>query len=405
MASPRPPSNDNVPSELPQSARWIEALERQTAIIMGIFVTAGFEPISPAVIQPADVFLDLIGEDLRARTYVFTDPDGAELCLRPDLTIPTCRIYLDRHRDGPLPARYTYNGGVFRYQPAGGTLTRPREIRQAGIESFAAADPGRAEAEILALSVEAVRAAGLRAFRLRVGDLGLFKALIEALEMPERWRARLKHHFWRPEAFRAQLGRLVTGNAGVSRLPPKLVAALETGRSEDAPAIVAGYLAEHGFDVAGTRGVDEIAEQVLGEIADGREPPLPRTVATVLESYLAITATAAEAPERLRAFSREHRIGIEPALATFERRLTLAAEEGVDLAQAQFSAGFGRAFEYYTGFVFEIMSPTIGDTTPIGGGGRYDTLVQAISGRIDVPAVGSAIHTERLLLAVRGGRP
>ncbi|MFM9938131.1 MAG: ATP phosphoribosyltransferase regulatory subunit [Hyphomicrobiaceae bacterium] len=406
MVAPRPPSNDNLlPSELPQSARWIEALDRQTGIIMGIFVTAGFEPIAPAVIQPADVFLDLIGEDLRARTYVFTDPDGAELCLRPDLTIPACRLYLDRHRESTLPARYTYSGGVFRYQPAGSSLTHPREIRQAGIESFAAADPGRAEAEILALSVEAVRAAGLRAFRLRIGDLGIFNALLEGLDMPLRWRARLKHHFWRPEAFRAQLARLVAGGSSASRLPAALVAALETAPSEDAAAIVGDHLVELGLEATGTRGIDEIAEQLLGEIADLRAPPLGASAAAALDAYLAVATPAPMAADRVRKLAREHRIGIEPAVTAFERRLSLAAEEGVDLTQAQFSGGFGRAFEYYTGFVFEILSPAIGDTTPIGGGGRYDTLVEAISGNLRVPAVGAAVHTERLLLAVRGGRP
>ena len=95
----------------------------------------------------------------------------------------------------------------------------------------------------------------------------------------------------------------------------------------------------------------------------------------------------------------------EPALKAYEERLKLASQEGIDISQAAFSAGFGRAFEYYTGFVFEILSPALGDTTPIGGGGRYDTLVKAISGSLSVPAVGAALHTERLLLAVRGGRP
>ena len=171
------------------SARWIEALDRQSTIIMAIFARAGFEPIAPAVIQPADVFLDVIGEDLRARTYVFTDPEGAELCLRPDLTIPACRLYLSRHGQDGAPARLAYNGVVFRYQPAGGSPARPREFRQAGIESFAAADPAKAEAEILALSVESVRAAGLRSFRVHIGDLGLFNALISGIDMPERWRA------------------------------------------------------------------------------------------------------------------------------------------------------------------------------------------------------------------------
>ncbi len=118
----------------------IEALEAQAQRLMATFTRAGYERIEPAVIQPADLFLDVVGESLRARTYVFTDPDGAELCLRPDLTVPTCRLHLDRHPAATSPARYCYSGPAFRYQPAGADRAHPREFRQAGIESFAAAD-------------------------------------------------------------------------------------------------------------------------------------------------------------------------------------------------------------------------------------------------------------------------
>src|SRR5215475_6983103 len=77
------------------------------------FTRGGYERIAPAVIQPAGLFLDVVGESLRARTYVFTDPDGAELCLRPDLTVPTCRLHLERHAQPNTPARYCYSGSAF----------------------------------------------------------------------------------------------------------------------------------------------------------------------------------------------------------------------------------------------------------------------------------------------------
>src|SRR5262245_65703119 len=109
----------------------IEALDFQTRRLMATFVRAGYERVEPAVIQPAGLFLDVVGESLRARTYVFTDPDGAELCLRPDLTVPTCRLHLERHADPDTPARYCYAGSAFRYQPAGADRSHPRELTQA----------------------------------------------------------------------------------------------------------------------------------------------------------------------------------------------------------------------------------------------------------------------------------
>src|SRR5262245_16249804 len=181
----------------PATSADIDALDALAQRLLAAFTGAGYERVTPAVIQPAGLLLDVVGEELRARTYVFTDPDGAELCLRPDLTVPTCRLHLERHANGNTPARYCYSGSAFRYQPAGADRTHPREFRQAGIESFAAADRERDDADVLALIVAALREAGLDGFKLRIGDLGLFAALINALPMPERWRWRLRHQFWR----------------------------------------------------------------------------------------------------------------------------------------------------------------------------------------------------------------
>ena len=119
-----------------ETSKRFQELEAQAARIMAVFTDAGYEHVAPAILQPADVFLDVVGESLRARTYVFIDQQGEELCLRPDLTVPSCRIYLERHPRTDVPARYCYNGPVFRFQPGGGSKAHPREFRQAGIESF-----------------------------------------------------------------------------------------------------------------------------------------------------------------------------------------------------------------------------------------------------------------------------
>ncbi len=397
-------------ADLPTSSRWIEALGRQGTIITSIFARAGFEPIAPAVIQPADLFLDLIGEDLRARTYVFTDPDGAELCLRPDLTIPATRLYLDRFGDEGKTARLSYNGVVFRYQRAGGSLARPREFRQAGIEYFAPDAPAQAEAEILALSVESIRAAGLRACTLRIGDLGIFEALLGAIDMPERWRRQLKHHFWHPPAFRRQLQKLMKPEEFGRSLAAPLLAAMEAARREaarqgDAVAALERHIEARGISVSGTRTLEEIALQLEGLSADLRSPPLDPRSALLLDAYLKLATPARGATEAIRGLLKGTSVEIDAALERFDERLKLTAQEGVDLADAPFSGGFGRQFEYYTGFVFEILSPIVGEAAPLAGGGRYDSLVEEISGGKSIAAVGSAIHTERLLLAVRGGRP
>jgi ATP phosphoribosyltransferase regulatory subunit len=58
------------------------------------FAQAGYVRAEPDILQPAEPFLDLSGEDIRKSLYLTTDANGEELCLRPDLTIPVARDYL-----------------------------------------------------------------------------------------------------------------------------------------------------------------------------------------------------------------------------------------------------------------------------------------------------------------------
>jgi len=115
-----------------------QALEAQNGRVMAVFEQAGFDHIAPDILQPADIFLERSGEDIRANSYVFTDPDGAEMCLRPDLTVPACRYHLTHANKPDSEARYCYCGPAFRFTKDRRLLS---EFGQAGIEWLAATDP------------------------------------------------------------------------------------------------------------------------------------------------------------------------------------------------------------------------------------------------------------------------
>ncbi len=59
--------------------------------LVASYERAGYRRAEPAILQPAEPFLDLSGEDIRRRMYLTSEPSGRELCLRPDLTIPVSR--------------------------------------------------------------------------------------------------------------------------------------------------------------------------------------------------------------------------------------------------------------------------------------------------------------------------
>lgn len=387
-----------------ETAKQFEALESQAQRLMASFIKAGHEAVAPAIIQPASVFLDVIGETLRARTYVFTDPDGDELCLRPDLTVPTCRLHMERNEDPTTKARYCYNGPAFRFQPAGSTSAHPREFRQAGIEAFGNLDREKAEAQTVVTLIEAMKAAGLNGWKLRIGDLGLFRALLEAAEMPSRWRRRLMHQFWRPQAFRTELKRLTMLATEVPRdVPKELLSSLDPERPADAEKAIARYMDERRIEPQGTRSLADITENLLSIVEDSRTQPLSADTANLLTCYIGVVAPARAAGARIKDILRDKNLDIGPALDAYHRRLQMLADAGIDVIRADFEAEFGRSLEYYTGFVFEIVAPELGAQSPIAGGGRYDTLMRQCGAESDVAAVGGAIHTERLLAAIAGG--
>ncbi|MEQ1695376.1 MAG: ATP phosphoribosyltransferase regulatory subunit [Hyphomicrobiaceae bacterium] len=387
-----------------ETARQFEALEAQATRIMGVFTRAGHEAVAPAIIQPAGVFLDGIGEALRARTYVFTDQEGRELCLRPDLTVPTCRLHLERVADPATPAKYCYNGAAFRYQPADvNAAAHPREFRQAGIESIGCPDPIEAEAETLATMIAALEAASLarQALHLRFGDLALMRALLDAVDMPQRWRHRLQAQFWRPQAFRAELKRLTQDPAGLMKaLPPRLVQELRAAAPGTGDAIVSAHLDAQNKETFGARSVREVTESILSVIEDSRSPPLAPSAKALIEAYVAINVPCQQAAPAVAALAKSANIDLAAPLAKFNARLDRFTAHGLDLNAATFSGEFGRSLEYYTGFVFEIGAPGQPLLSPVAGGGRYDGLMRLAGSPHDVPAVGAAIHTERLLAAI-----
>lgn len=385
-----------------ESARKFEALEAQAATLLDVFRRGGYEQVAPSIIQPADIFLDQIGEAIRGRTYVFTDLTGEELCLRPDLTVPVSRLYLERHPRADVEARYCYNGPAFRFQQRGASETHPREFRQAGIECFGVAERDTADAEVVLLAADAVRSAGLKEFRCRFGDIALFYSLLDGLSLPERWRLKLRHYFWRPPAFHALLSRLAKGESSDSDGPvAELAATLGAQDPSRAEELVANYLETNDLPLSGNRTLGEITERLFDHAADLRHEPLPREVATVIDYYLAVEASPREAIDRIAMIGQGAGIDLSPALYVLSRRFDLLEERGLNVGSASFATQFGRDLEYYSGLVFQIEVG--GDkASPIAGGGRYDGLLRSVGAPAEVPAVGSAVHTERLLASVGG---
>lgn len=356
-----------------------------------LFQAGGYHHIAPPLLQPADVFLDLAGEDIRRRLFLTAGQDGLDLCLRPDFTIPVARAHLA----GGTPARsaaYCYSGLVFR-QRAG----EIGEIPQVGAENIGRTDRLAADADMLALAVEAVEMLGGRAPSIRIGDEALFTGVVEALGLPKVWRRRLRDLFGE----RARLDQAIARMAGDQRAEKDarlgFLAALEGSDPDAAHAVVEDLLSIAGIEAVGGRTAGEIAERFLEQAALASGAGVDRQAAETLTRFLDISGTPEEAGEALSAFAHEAGLDLSRPIANFRERTRLVSERGLPGDAITFAADFGRRLDYYTGFVFELHEgPRPGPQPPLAGGGRYDKLLALLGAGEDVPAVGFSIWLERI---------
>lgn len=163
-----PPASGATPPTAPAASGTADTL-------MQIFAEAGFNRINTHILQPAAPYIKLLGEEMRARLYMFTGPDGEELCLRPDLTVPTVRAYVERGMEGEK--RLSYCGTAFRYQPRG--VGQPEEFTQVGFEIINGTDFRVDEDAALRLIVQAVEAAGLQDYIFKINDMLLFTTFLQ----------------------------------------------------------------------------------------------------------------------------------------------------------------------------------------------------------------------------------
>ncbi len=368
--------------------------EGRAEALVASYERAGYCRTAPAILQPAEPFLDLSGEDIRKRMYLTTAPSGEELCLRPDLTIPVSRDYLASAAAGQ-PASFCYLAPVFRHQVSG-----PAEFLQAGIESFGRADKAAADAEMLALALEATAHYGLAAPQIEIGDVALFASLIAALDLAPAWKRRLIKDFNRKSNLASDLDRLVLGTSNGQQEYQGVLAALAGADPKGAHALVTDLLSIAGITAVGGRSVAEIAERFLEQSALGAGGKLPREQRALIERFLAIKGDPDEAAAELRALASEARIALDPVLDLFESRTGFLAARGIDVRSLRFSTAFGRGFDYYTGFVFELCNPAHADDQLVSGG-RYDGLLTRLGAAAPIPAVGFAVWIERL--AALGG--
>ncbi|MGL4811705.1 MAG: ATP phosphoribosyltransferase regulatory subunit [Beijerinckiaceae bacterium] len=357
--------------------------------LLPLFAAAGFARADTAVLQPASLFVNLSGEDIRRRLFLTADGDGTEWCLRPEFTIPLARDHI-AGGSGTARRDVAYAGPVFRQRTG-----ESGEFPQAGVESYGRLDREAADADSLALAVKACAAAGLAKPVVLLGDAGLLNDVMAALGLSAGMQRRLRRAYANGR-LSSLLAELVGQSAGDSGNYDGLLAAIEGQDPKAARAFVRDVLAIAGIEQVGGRSAGEIADRFLRQAAARGGDALDERSRDVLTEFLAIEAAPDDALQAIRAMASAQQLDLTDALRRIEARNALIAARGLATAAMTFRTRFARNLDYYTGFVFEIHDPTRSDGKPACGGGRYDGLMAALGAAAPAPAVGFSMWLDRL---------
>ena len=300
----------------------------------------------------------------------FEDDTGKSMCLRPDLTIASCIRYLSRKTTDT--EKVYYQGQAFRK-----TFNKKNSIirNQIGFEIIGSKNEKKDDQNILETSIKSIKNFGYKTGSLTVGNVEIFKLLLNKLDIPKRWRLRLQRHFWREKYFNDLLKRLETN----SDVDPTIVE-IDKKKYE-------AMLKQKQSKIIAGRSLDEILNRFNNKINDPRRPQKGKNVAKIIKEFLKIDCPISEAFNKLNFFFKKYKINLR-----VEKNYFPISKNKFSRLNIKYSASFGRQLEYYTGLVFKIDVKIKSNKINIINGGRYDNLIGDLGSNKKIPAVGAAIN-------------
>jgi ATP phosphoribosyltransferase regulatory subunit len=336
--------------------------------IIKTFKSNGFVLSEPDVLLDSEYIIQRSGENFKRSMLTFENEYGKEMCLRPDLTVASCIKFLERKSKSKI----YYSGQAYRRTDKKGSGLINDQL---GIEILGSKNQLQDDFIVIKTILNSAKKIKSKKIKIKVGDIGLFKRLINSLDMPERWKLRLIRHFWRPKYFEELLKRLeknsdidsITFDADKKRF-------FEMKEMKQAK-VIAG------------RSISEILKRFDKKIKDPRSFNEGKKIVNIIRSFLKISCQLSKLDNKLLDFAQKNNLkkNIFKEFKSIQNLKKLNQE-------VKFITNFGRDIEYYTGVVFEIFS----GTKEIARGGRYDDLLKSLGAKKNIPAVGAAINLNNI---------
>lgn len=153
----------------------LSSIRHVMQVMVDVFLRFGYQEVETPVFEHLELFTKKSGANVVKQLYAFKDRSGREIALRPELTAPVVRLYIQQLRSEPKPLKLCYFGSCFRYEEP--QAQRWRQFLQSGVEIIGSPRP-EADAEVVSLVDCVMRELGFEDFELRVGHIRLLRELL-----------------------------------------------------------------------------------------------------------------------------------------------------------------------------------------------------------------------------------
>lgn len=354
-----------------RSAKIVDALG-------GYYASRGYAPIDTPIVEDAELFVRKSGGELSGMLYTFDDPGGNRVSLRPEFTPSVIRHYIEHASGLRTPARLRYSGPVFRYHSLdGGDL---RQFTQVGTELIGPAGSD-ADAEILSIACGGLGELGLSGWTVRIGDTGLLNRVLDAHGLSDATKGFVFAHLAELKDGSTSANDLVAlaDEMGLIRVQDEgHLAPVATENGEEVTRrFVRDMLSDSVSSPVGRRTTEQIVERLLRKLQRADSPDRLAAALAHVADLSKVSGSLDETLPTVEKILRAH--DADPSLADGLRALFDALPgRRVPLSNVVLDLAFVPGIAYYTGIVFEIFCEGEDGPVTVGGGGRYDGLVQAL---------------------------
>ena len=365
--------------------------------LKNLFTENNFQYVDLPLVYNSEVFYETSGEDIRRRMFSFTNNSGDEMCLRPDLTIPTCKHFLEninKFENGQL----CYSGPVFRSSLT--STEQSLELNQSGIEIIfrdsSKISNYEKEFQAINLAIETINQIGISDFSIRISSISLFNLFINSLDLPQRWKQRLLRHFYRRDYFDKLLNRISDG-VGYDKERKSNIIRDVFGDDKIINEEIKDILLNEDQLKTGSRTIDEIASRFNLKSESVVSSKQGKEIQKVINEFLSLNGPIQKIDDQMNKFMNDFDIkrfdeGQEMLNQLSSNLLKISAKP------IYFDCDFGHSIEFYDGIIFEIISNVNSDV--LISGGRYDKLLNVLEDQDQFSAVGFATNNNNILKAL-----